>query len=179
MTEQENKLHYAFHSYCLKPNIRFEGQQEDEKVLLVLRPHPISQLSWLVNGLILLILLLLVDIVFYNALTFQQFLVVNLLSLAFIAAFFWFNFLGYFFNVGIITDKRLIDVDYHTVFYKDVSEAIYAKIEDVSAKSPGIFASFFDYGHVAIQTAGSNNNVQFESVPKPAQVASTISNLTE
>jgi len=179
MADQKEKLHYAFHSYCIKPNTRFESQQDDEEVLLVLRPHPISQLPWIVNGVILLILLILVDIVFFKSLTIQQFFMINTLSLVFIAAFYWFNFLAYFFNVGIVTNQRLVDVDYHTVFYKDVSETIYSKVEDVSTRSPGIFASFFDYGDVFIQTAGTNTNVQFKSVPKPAQVASTITNFTE
>jgi hypothetical protein len=179
MEEKKEKQHNIFHAYCIKPNVRFESQQEDEEVLLVLRPHPISQLSWILNGLILIIILITIDVIFFNSLTFFQFVVVNLLALSLIAGFFWYNFLSYFFNVGIITNHRLVDVDYHTVFYKDVSETIYPKIEDVSAKSSGIFASFFDFGDVLVQTAGTNANVQFESVPKPSQVASTITNLTE
>lgn len=179
MEDKKEKQHNIFHSYCIKPNIRFESQQEDEEVLLVIRSHPISQLPWILNGFILIVILIIVDIIFYNSLSFLQFSVVNLLSLTLIASFFWLNFLGYFFNVGILTNLRLIDVDYHTVFYKDVSEAIYIKIEDVSAKSSGMFESFFDFGDVIIQTAGKNSNVQFESVPKPSQVANVISDLID
>src|SRR3989344_2221886 len=179
MEDSKQKQHNIFHSYCIKPNIRFESQQDDEEVLLVLRPHPISQIPWIINGLILFVLLILVDIIFFNSLTLSQFIVINALSISFIGAFFWFNFLAYFFNVGIVTTHRIVDGDYNTVFYKDVAETIYSKIEDISTKSPGILASFFDYGDIYIQTAGSNMNVQFESVPKPAEVTKTITNLSE
>ncbi|MFH1827117.1 MAG: PH domain-containing protein [bacterium] len=179
MVGEEERRHFAFHSYCIRPNIHFEGQFDDEEVLLVVRPHPISQLSWIINGFILILILILVDITLLNSLTFMHFIVINTISFVLVLSFLWFNFLAYFFNIGIITNQRLIDVDYSTVFYKDISETIYSKIEDVSAKSTGVFQSFFDYGDVYIQTAGSDNNVQFKSIHKPSQVVKTIISLIE
>lgn len=179
MEGREEARHFAFHSYCVRPNIHFEGQFDDEEVLLVVRSHPISQLSWIINGFILIFILILIDITLFNSLTFIHFIVVNLICSFLVVSFLWFNFLAYFFNIGIITNQRIIDVDYRTVFYKDVSETIYSKIEDVSAKSTGMFQSFFDYGDVYIQTAGSNNNLQFESVSKPSQVVKKIISLIE
>ena len=44
------------------------------------------------------------------------------------------SFLTWFFNVYIVTDERIIDIDFYNLTYKEVSDANLDKIEDVTYK---------------------------------------------
>ena len=172
--------HQTWHSFCVRPDARFDIQEKDEEVILILRAHPITLLPWIINGLILLILLILLNIVFGSIFSPAQFFVLNLTLIVFILSYLWFNFLSYFFNVGIVTNKRVIDVDYSSVIYREVTEANLTRIEDITAKSGGYFQALFNYGNVFIQTAGTAEvNVEFLKIPKPAQAVAIINSLTE
>ncbi len=169
--------HSILHSFCVKPGYRFETQHLTEQVILVLRAHPITQLPWIFNSIFLLIILFFLNFLFLNFLSTSQTLFANIFGLAVIFAYIWFNFLSWFFNVGIITNERIIDIDFHTVIYKEVTETQLAKVEDVTAKSGGFFASIFNYGTVFVQTAGAEVNIEFINVPKPSEVTKIINSL--
>lgn len=177
MDQEDQSSHKILHSFCVRPNIRFENQEDDEEVLLVLRAHPITLIPWILNGLVLLAILIFLDFALGSFLNAAQFFFINFLAITFILSYFWFNFLGYFFNVGIITNKRIIDLDFHAVIYKEVTETIFSKIEDITAKSGGYFASLFNFGDVFIQTAGTEVNIEFLKVPMPNEVVRIISEL--
>jgi len=68
----------------------------------------------------------------------------------------------------------VIDIDFSTVIYREVTEAGLKQIEDITSKSGGYFASLFDYGDVFIQTAGTDVNIEFLKIPKPAEVVSIV-----
>lgn len=179
MIDHTIPAHYTFHAFCIKPGIRFNEQEKDEEVILKLRAHPITQLPWIFNGLILFIVLLFIDWVFFKSLTQDQFFIINLLSIVMIISYFWFNFLSYYFNIGLVTNKRIIDMDYHSVMFREISETNFDKIEDVSALSSGYFASLFNFGDVFVQTAGTTVNIQFLKVPRAGEVVSIINRLAK
>ncbi|OGK24484.1 hypothetical protein A2954_07625 [Candidatus Roizmanbacteria bacterium RIFCSPLOWO2_01_FULL_37_12] len=169
--------HNLLHSFCIKPSYRFETQHTNEQLILVLRAHPITQLPWVINSLILIVVLIFLNFLFFNFLSGTQTLFANFFGLAIIFAYIWFNFLSWFFNVGIITNERIIDIDFHAVIYKEVTETQLSKVEDVTAKSGGFFASVFNFGNVFVQTAGTEVNIEFVNIPKPAEVTKIINNL--
>ncbi len=51
-------------------------------------------------------------------------------------------------------------------------------MEDVTAKSGGFFASIFNFGNVFVQTAGTEVNLEFHNIPRPAEVTRIINSLT-
>lgn len=142
---------------------------------MVLRAHPVTLLPWIINGFILFILLIFLNIVFGSLFSPTQFFFLNFSSTIFILSYWWFNLLSYFFNVGIVTNKRVIGMDFSAVIYREVTEANMDRIEDITDKSGGYFQAIFDYGNVFIQTAGTAEvNVDFLKIPKPAKVVSII-----
>lgn len=165
------------HAFCIRPNISFDIQDTGEEVILFLRAHPITQLYWIVNGLILSILLIVLNFIFPTIFTPQQIFFINIAGIFFIGAYLWANFLTYFFNVGIVTNKRVIDIDFHAIIYKETTEADLGKIEDITAKSGGYFASLFNFGDVFIQTAGTEVNIEFLKIPRPSEVVNIINHL--
>ncbi|PIQ72862.1 hypothetical protein COY13_01130 [Candidatus Roizmanbacteria bacterium CG_4_10_14_0_2_um_filter_36_35] len=172
--KSENRV---FFSYLIYPKIKFETYESGEKVFLLLRAHPITQLSWIVNSIIIFIIFFGVNFVIPSFLSLNQIFVLNCFGLVFILSFIWISFLNWYFNVGIITNRRVIDVDFHGILYKELTIARLNKIEDITVKSGGYFASLFDYGTVFVQTAGTEANVEFIDIPFPSQVVQNINQL--
>ncbi|OGM82458.1 hypothetical protein A2376_01995 [Candidatus Woesebacteria bacterium RIFOXYB1_FULL_47_31] len=103
-----------------------------------------------------------------------------------IAVLFWYlittafileSFLTWFFNVYLITDERIVDIDFLNLLYKEVSDANIDKIQDVTYKMAGAVRTLFNYGDVLIQTASEVPNFDFLAVPRPDKVATVLQDL--
>lgn len=170
-----------FPAYVERPaDCRFEGQDPDEKILLLLRAHPITNLGWIIGSILLFlapffipkalqILNLNLSIVPDNLPV--LFLIINYLLVLIIV---FEGFLGWYFNVYIVTEKNIIDVDFHSLLFKNIDVAPLRNIEDTASSMGGIFNSIFHYGNVFIQTAGTSRNIDFHSVQRPHHVADFI-----
>jgi len=171
--------HKLFHSYCTMSHTRFDAQGNDEKVYILVRAHPITQIFSLINTFIFVFLLIFVNFFFPSFLSITQIIFVDVFILVIIFNNLWFYFLNWYYNVGIITNKRIIDIDFHTILYKEISYTQLSHIEDVTAKSGGFFESFFDFGNIFIQTAGTEVNTEFLNIPHPSGVSKIINSLLE
>ncbi len=87
------------------------------------------------------------------------------------------KFLMWFFNIYIVTDERVIDVDFYNLLFKRISEAKLENIEDITFSNSGILQSIIDYGEVRIQTAAEIPQIEFENVPHPEKVAKFLSEM--
>lgn len=170
-----------FPAYIENPtDCRFEGQDPDEKILLLLRAHPIVNLQWIIPAILLFFFPFLIP-GFFTLLNFNLsalpqafeivFLIINYLLVLIIS---FEGFLHWYFNVYIVTDKNIIDVDFHSILFKNIDMAPIRNIEDTSSSMGGILSAIFHYGNVFIQTAGATKNIDFINVPKPHQVADFI-----
>ncbi len=170
-----------FSSYVEKPeNCRFEGQDENEKILLLLRAHPITNIPWIFFATVLFFLpFFLPGLISVTGFDFSfipesykvAFLIFNYLLVLVIV---FEGFLYWYFNVYIVTDKNVVDVDFHSILFKNIDVAPLRNIEDTSSSMGGLLHSIFNYGNVFLQTAGATKNIDFHSVPKPHQVADFI-----
>ncbi len=80
------------------------------------------------------------------------------------------------FDTWIITTDRIINIEQHGLFSREVSELKLARVQDVSVEVHGFFQTFLNYGDVHIQTAGEEERFQFRSVPDPYGVKNLIMN---
>lgn len=177
MENNTNKDHQLLHAYCVYPDVRFETQAPAEEVILVLRAHPITQIAWVINTFILFILLFVLNFILPSFFNFRQILFINIFGIVIILSYAWFNFLNWFFNLGIITNQRVVDIDFHSIIYKEVTATRLDRIEDITSKTGGYFESFFDFGNVFVQTAGTLPNIEFLNVPHPSRVVEVINGL--
>lgn len=99
------------------------------------------------------------------------FLIINYLLVLIIA---FEGFLNWYFNVYIVTDKNIVDVDFHSILFKNIDVAPLRNVEDASSSMGGILNSIFHYGNVFIQTAGATKSIDLLSVPRPHHVADFI-----
>jgi len=172
--------------YAISPDgVRFETQEDKEDIVLFLRQHIIV----LFPSVFLTVLLTIAPLILVPFLLRFLHLPVSIPPQYFVVGtVFWYvmtfgvsimSFLRWYYNIYIVTDKRIVDIDFLHLLYKEFSEARLEKIQDLNFRSGGIFAAFFDYGDVFVETAGETPNIEFLSVPKPAKVVETISQLLE
>ena len=83
----------------------------------------------------------------------------------------------WYFNVNIVTDERIIDIDFYHLIYKDVTEAKIDKVQDVNYKTVGVLRTIFNMGDVLIQTASEIPNIDFTAIPKPDKVVKVLQDL--
>lgn len=169
--------HLLLHSFCLYPALRFETQSNDEEVVLVLRAHPITQIGWVFTSIIIFLLPFFFTPLSIQYLSSTQIFFINFFWYSFLFSFVFLNILNYLFNVGIVTNKRIIDVDFHQILYKEVTASSIAKIEDITVRSAGFIPSLFNFGNLFVQTAGEEQNIEFLNIPNPTEVASIINKL--
>lgn len=174
------KKGHALSAFLVRPsaNVRFETQEPEEEILMILRAHWLTNIPWVITAVVLFlspIVLISFPLLEFFPLKFQLMFVViwYLVLLMFIFE----KFLSWFFNMSIITDERIIDVDFINLTTKRVSDADIDKIQDVSYTHDGAFGTIFNYGDVLVQTAAEVNEFVFDRVPDPGKVANILQRL--
>lgn len=175
----EYHSHNPFSAFSFYPDhIDFETRSKEEKVVLFLRQHIIVNFKWV----LVTILMLLVPGTAQAFGVFQSlppgFSLVIILSWYLITfAYALEGFLHWYFNVYIVTNKRVVDVDFHNLIYKEVSDANLDKIQDVTYNMGGVVRTIFNYGDVFVQTAAEVSEFEFIAVPKPDKVVKLMQDL--
>jgi hypothetical protein len=158
--------------------VRFANKDPEEEIILLLRKHPLTN----VKGAIISILMILAP-AFLTVMPFFEVLPVNFQIISVVVwymittAFIFETFLSWFFNVNIVTDERIVEVDFYNLIYRELTDANIDKIEDVTVKIGGAIRTYFNYGDIEIQTAADVPRIDFEAIPKPDLVAKIIRDL--
>lgn len=162
--------------------VNFQTQDKDEQVVLLFRRHWVTNFPWIFFGSLMLLAPFVLS-VFTPFLPLQlptQILISGVIFWYLLAfGYFLINFLLWYFNAYLITNERIVDIDFYNLVYKEVSSARLGNIEDVTFKVGGVIRHIFDYGDIFIQTAGQEANFEFQAVPKPALIADRLDNLME
>ena len=171
--------HNKFSAFCLYPeDVDFETREDEEKIILLLRAHPITNVRWI----LITILMLFVPGVagalgILGTLPAGLDLVITLAWYLATMAFAFESFLSWYFNVYFVTTLRVIDVDFYNLIYKQISDANIDKIQDVSYNMGGVARTFFNFGNVFIQTAADVQEFNFLAIPNPDKVAKIIEDM--
>jgi membrane protein YdbS with pleckstrin-like domain len=175
---------HLFTSFCQDPDdITFENQEEDEKVLLFIRKDLITNLPWIAIGLVLIIApLIIISIAnFFRISLFflpsSYSLVISVSYYLLISIFLYINFITWYFNINLVTEKRIVEVDFQGIVYKEVSATKLTLVQDVSYTQSGVIRTIFNYGDVLVQTAGTIDNFTFDAVPRPDDAVHIVEDL--
>ena len=177
-----NKIHLLT-SFCLNPiEVNLKDLDVNDQLILFLRRDLVTNVPWLIEGIIAFLIPPLIGVL-VGALNFPisfppNFVFFALLSYYLLVfQFFFLNFLNWFFNISIVTKLRIIDIDFRILLSKNVASTKIAQVEDVSLNQIGIIRAIFDYGDVLVQTAGTEDNFDFQAVPSPEKVVHIVSDL--
>ncbi len=88
------------------------------------------------------------------------------------------TWITYYYNILILTDARVVEINQNGLFNRDVNELVFEQVEDVSCHTKGVLNSLFDAGDIELQTAGSQRNFTIKSIPLPSDTVSIINDLT-
>lgn len=172
--------HNKLSSFCLYPeHIDFETRSQDEKIVLLLRAHPITNLKWIIITLLMLSVPAILGFIgFFASLPGGIDLIITLSWYLFTMAYALEHFLSWYFNVYLVTTLRVVDVDFYNLIYKQVSDADLDKIQDVTYNMGGVIRTIFNYGDVLVQTAAEVTQFEFAAVPNPDKVVKIMQDIT-
>lgn len=167
-------------------SISFAQQEADEKIELMLRQHFVTQIPWMIISIIGVILPKLVTSYYpflgltsFANIPFKVAIPLVVLWYLLILAYITEKFLHWYFNIYIVTNQHLVDINFHNLLNRDVVEIRLEEVQSGKSHIKGIFGSLFNYGDVIIETAAERQNIQFLAVPKPDFVADRIQDLRE
>lgn len=163
-------------SFLARPKVfTFQSRDDNEEILLVLRRHWFTNLSWILVAIIMVIAPISLPFVPFLGFFPPHYRLVLLLFwylITFAIAFE--KFLSWYFNVCIVTEERVVDIDFYNLLYKKETEAKISMIQDITVTQGGVSQTLFNYGNVLIQTAGEIPNLEFQHVPNPGLVLKVL-----
>ncbi len=169
-------------TFCPFPqDVQFNGQDSEERVILLIRQDWAAYLS---QALMVLLLLLspILFVVFGRSITFITGQIITGVSIICILLAFTIvvdSILKWYFSVNIITTQKVVDIDFKSVMNHRSSETQLERIQDVTHSVPGVLGSVLDFGNVFIQTAGKRSEFEFLHVPKPRDIQDVLLDLLE
>ncbi len=172
-----------FGSVQYRPNMSFEGQNRNEKVYIMARRHWLTNVGWIINNVIYIMLPLLVGLLFnvfdpklppVNGQVFSV-LVLGYYSLVFTNIFK--NFVDWYFDIYFVTNERVMDVIFKPFASYQIEEIPLNSIESVREKTPGVLAAIFNFGNITITTEAHDRSMVFPYISKPTKVRDIISDL--
>lgn len=171
----------SFLSIFTESTNHFEGEEDGEKVILLIRRHPFFIVIRLVFFIVLILVPIIVDILFSPFLHTN-----NILDLFFFVSSVWYLFLwsGIFYSltmytldVWIVTDRRIIDSLQHGFFNRTISELHLTRIQDISVQTEGVIQTVLHFGDLQVQTAATEEKFNFSQIPNPVIVKDEIMRL--
>lgn len=163
------------------PGRFFKEQHDGEQVLQVIRRH------WF-NILIQFFVVIIAALAIFGSWFFIFYLYPSVLgkigpqTISFIETtallFVWFYafllWIDYYFDVWIITDERIVNIEQKGLFLRVASDLQFSKIQDVTTDVVGLIPTVLNYGDVYVQTAGEKERFKFRQVPDPYALKSLI-----
>lgn len=166
---------------------QFPGQREKEEIAFTLRKHPIT----LIPVALTLVFMALLPFAFYvffapyvlRGLLYRPYSNIFFLLTAIYCGFIWIfafmEWLDYYLDILIITNKRIMNVKQMGLFHRVVSELELERIQDITSFVDGPVQTFFDFGSLEIQTASEENKIEPKDIPHPVRVRRKIMELCE
>jgi hypothetical protein len=167
-------------AYNVWPEGRFINEQEDEEVVLLLRAHPITNLRWILMAILMAVFPELLSLAgMFTGVPLRFMLAGRLFWYLAIFGFCFEKFLNWWYSVLIVTNERVVDIDFVNLLYRVVSYATLNHIEEPSMVAGGFIRSLFRYGDIFVATAAEAATVEGRGIPYPDKVIKIISELSE
>lgn len=168
-------------SIFTKSENSFDGEEEGEKVILLLRRHPFVILIRLALFAVFALVPIVIGAMFssflysHGLLTFFFFISSVWYLLVWSGIFY--SITMYTLDVWIVTDRRIIDSTQHGFFDRRVSELHLTRVQDIAVQTKGVIQTFLKFGDLQVQTAGTEEKFKFFQIPNPEKVKDEIMRL--
>lgn len=85
----------------------------------------------------------------------------------------------FYLDVWVITNKRIFDIEQIGFFQREVSILRMDRVQDITTNVRGIFPTFFNFGEIHVQTAGSDREFIMRGAPAPTTLKQLVSSLQD
>lgn len=98
------------------------------------------------------------------------------ISLAALGVAIWWirNFLDFYLDAWVVTNKGVIDLEWHGWFHRSSSRVLYSDIQGLSYEVKGIIGTVLGYGEISLEKISTGDSISMEYVYKPRRVEATI-----
>lgn len=148
---------------------QFDGQREDEELLLVFHRHIIGLRKGFYLVLIPLVITAIPPLIWQNDL---QLFLLPLGGFVLGLILFFFQWVRWYFTVFIVTNQRLRQVSQQGFFGKDVIDLDLANIQNISYNVPGFTGEILGFGTIVIQTIVGD--LVLDKIPHPNKIFNTL-----
>jgi hypothetical protein len=167
-------------------NTFFPGQGINEKIIMIIHKH-----WWIMFKLIFFYFILaLIPLVLRQLmLAYTMILNNNILNITlnlitslyyfYLLTLFFRGWIDYYLDIGIITNERIVDIEQKGLFARSISAQKLYRVQDVTAEVKGFLPTFFHYGDIKIQTAGTEERFVMRQVPHPYETVKKILDLVK
>ncbi len=155
--------------------------EHNEHIVAIIRKHWFSSIIELVMlGVIALVPLFAYPFLkpyLFHDVTTQAFYIllyvyfVYIIALWIIAFIYWTD---YYLDMWIVTNKRIVDIEQKSLFYREVSSLRLERIQDVKIQIHGFLDTFLKMGTIYVQTAGVEQEFKIPFAADPIQVKEVI-----
>ncbi|MBP7060656.1 MAG: PH domain-containing protein [Candidatus Moranbacteria bacterium] len=162
----------------------FQGQHHDEQILQVIHRHwfnialqlfVVVFLSLFLLGSLSFSTLLFPEIAGGDALSFFAFAQNTLLLFVWLYGFLvW---IDYYFDVWIVTNERIVNIEQRGLFNRRISELRFSRVQDVTATVDGLIPTVLNFGNVNVQTAAEEEHFVFRQVADPFAIKDRVMTL--
>ena len=162
--------------------------KEGEEIVTIVRRH---WFSLAVEGFVdvLIFFLLTVGIIALDAFIIANdleylgsaLLPLSIFTLSFVGLFLWMHFFAswsdHWLDAWIVTNERVINIEQHGFFRREVSSFPLSRIQDVTYTISGIIPTWLHFGDVRVQTASISDDLIMKQVPFPQDIKEQLANL--
>lgn len=150
--------------------------REGEQILKVYHHHPMPFIGNILKVIIGAFPFFLLIFLFQPILSNKGFFIAHMIVFFLFALIAVYVSLIYWLDKIIITNQRVVHIDWKYLTVRDEAEALLDDIQDVQTEEKGILASFwlFDYGMLRLDTASSYITIEFAHAPDPEGIRQFI-----
>jgi len=163
----------------------FPGKNPDEAVYIFARPYFVA---FIPTALVFLFIFLISLVIqggiatggiggFTNDIANMIILFIGLFQL-FVVIVFFVAIIDFYYDIVIVTDRRMVDIDQEQLLFRSISELNLEEIEDVNSSVAGFLQTLFNYGTITVETAGEQENFIAKNFRNPREIVSIISDLS-
>lgn len=144
---------------------QFDGQHDDEEVLMVFRRHPVVMRKGLIALLIGLVIGMIPSLIWPTNLTYLWFAPLGMLLGG---VFLFYSWIGWFYSLFIVSDQRLISITQKGMFNRAVTDISLDKIQSINYKIDGFQETVLRFGTILVQTIAGD--LVLDNIPKPQDI---------
>ena len=149
---------------------------DDEVILRIFHHHITPFLYWLFKVIIVYVVIFLLVYLFQDVFSSGVFVGLHLLLIISFAIIMFYKSVVYWLDKLYVTNRRVIYVNWISIFTRKESEAMLSDIQDIQTREQGMISyfKFFDYGTFTLETAATKITMTFEQASDPEGIRQYI-----